>query len=244
MIELQQVSKKFGDTVAVKDLDLTIPAGEIFAFLGPNGAGKTTTIKMLVGLLAPSKGKIRICGYDMSTEYLSAKYALAYVPDQPYLYDKLSGKEFLKFVGQMYNLTPAAIAYQISRLSEIFELQDYLEDLTENYSHGMKQRVVFASALLHTPKVLVLDEPMVGLDPKSSKLVKNIFRELARQNVTVFMSTHTLDVAEETANRIGILSKGELISLGTLDALRAHRNKEAKLEEIFLQIVEEEEKTV
>lgn len=243
MIELSNLSKSFGEKTAVKQLNLQVAAGEIFAFLGPNGAGKTTTIKMMVGLLQPTTGKVSICGHDMQSAYIAAKHALAYVPDQPYLYDKLSGHEFLEFVGRMYGLTPAEISRQIARYTEIFELDEYLDDLTENYSHGMKQRVVFASALMHSPKVLILDEPMVGLDPKSSRLVKNLLREIARQGVTVFMSTHTLDVAEEVAHRIGIIWMGEMIALGTLDELRARRQQQARLEEIFLSIVAEEEQS-
>lgn len=241
MIRLENVAKSFGNKFAVKQLNLSLPAGEIFAFLGPNGAGKTTTIKMLVGLLQPTTGSVSICNFNMASDYLAAKRCLAYVPDQPYLYDKLSGREFLQFVGRMYQLPAKEIAEQIARWSEVFELRDYLDDLTENYSHGMKQRVVFTSALLHSPKVLVLDEPMVGLDPKSSRIVKNILKQQAASGVTVFMSTHTLDIAEETAHRIGIIWSGELISLGTLEELRAQRNQQSRLEEIFLSIIADEE---
>jgi ABC-2 type transport system ATP-binding protein len=243
MIELSNLSKNFGDKTAVKQVNLKVTPGEIFAFLGPNGAGKTTTIKMMVGLLQPTTGTVSICGFDMRSDYIAAKHALAYVPDQPYLYDKLSGHEFLEFVGRMYGLPPAETELQIARYSEIFELKEYLDDLTENYSHGMKQRVVFASALLHSPKVLILDEPMVGLDPKSTRLVKNLLRDISKQGVSVFMSTHTLDVAEEVAHRIGIISVGEMIALGSLDELRSTRQQQARLEELFLSIVAEEEES-
>lgn len=240
MIRMQNVSKYFGDKLAVDNLDIDIKRGEIFAFLGPNGAGKTTTIKMLVGLLRATSGKIFIADHDMGRDHLLAKGLLSYVPDQPYLYDKLTGREFLEFVGRMYQLSPAKIAYEIDRLSAMFELGDYVDDLTENYSHGMKQRVVFSSALIHSPEVLIVDEPMVGLDPKSVRLVKNILKEKAKNNATVFMSTHSLSVAEETATRIGIIDKGRLIALATLDELRAVSKKDACLEEIFLGLLYEE----
>ncbi|MBM4047672.1 MAG: ABC transporter ATP-binding protein, partial [Planctomycetes bacterium] len=216
MIEIQDVSKKFGKKVAVTDLTLTVRPGELFAFLGPNGAGKTTTIKMLVGLLRPSAGSIKICGHDIGNNHLAAKAQIGYIPDMPYLYEKLSGREFLQFVADMYKLDPATSAARIAELAGTFEMHDYLDDLCESYSHGMRQRVVYAAALLHDPAVLILDEPMVGLDPKSARLVKDLMKAQARKGATLFMSTHTLSVAEEVADRIGIIHRSKLIALGTV----------------------------
>ena len=236
MIEISNVTKTFGSKTAVKDLSLSIKAGEVFAFLGPNGAGKTTTIKMLVGLLQPTKGKIKINNYDMSVDYIKAKQNIAYVPDQPYLYDKLTGRETLEFIGQMYNMPKKKVKEKIDYLIELFELYDYIDSLCESYSHGMKQRVVFSLALLHSPKLLIVDEPMVGLDPKSARIVKDIFIEQAKLGVTVFLSTHSLGVAEETANRIGIINLGKLITVDTLENLQKKIEGKQRLEEIFLEL--------
>ena len=235
MIELVDVTRKYGDKTAVNNLTLHIPKGELFAFLGPNGAGKTTTIKMLVGLLRPSAGAVRICGFDLVSQTREAQLRLSYVPDQPHLYDKLSGREFLKFVVDLFGLPPDVGAARIAREIEHFELADFVDDLTESYSHGMKQRLVFASALLHDPEVLVIDEPMVGLDPRSMRLVKDLLREQASRGTTIFMSTHTLDVAEEIADRIGIVVGGQLRFLGTVTELAAHLKLEGtSLERLFL----------
>ncbi|MBM4080625.1 MAG: ABC transporter ATP-binding protein [Planctomycetes bacterium] len=239
MIEIQDVSKKFGKKVAVTDLTLTVRPGELFAFLGPNGAGKTTTIKMLVGLLRPSAGSIKICGHDIGNNHLAAKAQIGYIPDMPYLYEKLSGREFLQFVADMYKLDPATSAARIAELAGTFEMHDYLDDLCESYSHGMRQRVVYAAALLHDPAVLILDEPMVGLDPKSARLVKDLMKAQARKGATLFMSTHTLSVAEEVADRIGIIHRSKLIALGTVDELRALSRTDGRLEDAFLRITEE-----
>lgn len=243
MIKIENLSKRFGEKIAVKDLSLEIKKGEIFAFLGPNGAGKTTTIKSLVGLLQPTSGKLTVCGYDMISQTIEAKKCLAYVPDQPYLYDKLTGREFIKFVGAMHGIDEKEMNREVEHLIDLFELKDYVDELTENYSHGMKQRVVFSSALIHKPQVLIVDEPMVGLDPRSAVIVKNIFQEQAKTGA-VFMSTHSLDVAEQTATRIGIFNRGELIVLGTLTELREKLQREARLEEIFLELTAEEEEEV
>jgi len=237
MIRFENVTHKYGQNVAVAGLDLTIPAGELFAFLGPNGAGKTTTIKMLVGLLRPSAGGVRVCGHDTVTQTRQATQFIGYVPDQPFLYDKLSGREFLEFVAEMRGLNRSEIASAVARESERFVLAGFLDDLTETYSHGMKQRLVFASALLHDPPVVVVDEPMVGLDPKSSRMVKDLLRSKASAGACVFMSTHTLSVAEEIADRIGIIDEGHLRFLGTQDELSrelslGHRS----LEQLFLQL--------
>ncbi len=244
MIEFDHVSRTFGRRLAVADLTLRIPSGELFAFLGPNGAGKTSTIKMLVGLLRPTAGKVRVGGFDTALQTRQATQLMGYVPDQPYLYDKLSGREFLDFVAEMRGLDRRRTVEAIGRQSERFGLDEFLDDLTETYSHGMKQRLVFASALLHGPAVLVVDEPMVGLDPKSMKMVKDLLRELASAGTIVFMSTHTLNVAEEIADRIGIIDGGQLGFLGTLEELQARRSaagdrsaaSRTSLEQLFLEL--------
>jgi ABC-2 type transport system ATP-binding protein len=240
MIELENVTRYFGRKAAVAALDLTIPPGELFAFLGPNGAGKTTTIKMLVGLLRPSVGVVRVCGRDTVADTRDAARFLGYVPDKAFLYDKLTGREFLRFVGEMRGLDRNQIATTIARQTERFGLDEFLDDLTETYSHGMSQRLVFASAMLHDPPVLVVDEPMVGLDPKSVRMVKDLLRELASAGTTVFMSTHTLSVAEEIARRIGVIDRGRLIFLGTLDELQQELSlQNTSLEQLFLQLTAE-----
>ncbi|HNZ67401.1 MAG: ABC transporter ATP-binding protein [Planctomycetes bacterium] len=236
MISVHNISKSYGKQLAVDDLTLTISSGELFAFLGPNGAGKTTTIKMMVGLLQPTQGQIFINGYSMAKDHLLAKKCLAYVPDQPYLYDKLSGKEMLEFVGRMYSIPEKTIQERIQQVIERFELHDFINTLCENYSHGMKQRLVFACALLHMPTVWIIDEPMVGLDPKSVRIVKNMLREEVGKGASIFMSTHSLEVAEETADRIGIIHLGKLIALGTLQELRDKLEGKKKLEDIFLEL--------
>ena len=242
MIDFWNVSKRYGNKLAVSQLDLHIPPGEVFAFLGPNGAGKTTTIRMLVGLLHPTEGRVSVCGYDTTGRDRLAAQCIGYVPDQPYLYDKLTGREFLEFVGQLRGLSRRELSARIEREVARFEMGDFLDELTETYSHGMRQRVVFAAAVLHDPKVIVLDEPTVGLDPRSTKLVKDLLRERAAVGTAVFMSTHTLSIAEEIADRIGIIHHGKLIFVGTVEELRSARASDhASLEEIFLQLTAEEQ---
>ena len=239
MIELVDVTRKYGDKTAVNGLSLVVPQGELFAFLGPNGAGKTTTIKMLVGLLRPSAGVVRLCGYNLVTQTREAQLRLSYVPDQPHLYDKLTGREFLQFVVDLFGLPRPLAAERIDREIAHFELVDFVDDLTDSYSHGMKQRLVFASALLHDPQVLVIDEPMVGLDPRSMRVVKDLLRERASQGTTIFMSTHTLDIAEEIADRIGIIVGGQLRFLGTVTELEAQLELEGtSLERLFLTLTD------
>lgn len=237
MLELQGVTRNYGEHRAVDDLHLSIPSGQLFAFLGPNGAGKTTTIKMLTGLLRPSQGTIRVCGHDTAAASRAARKCIGYVPDQPYLYDKLTGREFLQFIGGMYGLSAETAERRLAEESNRFELSGFLDTLTESYSHGMKQRLVFAAALLHDPQVLILDEPMVGLDPRSARLVKNLLREQAALGTTVFMSTHSLEVAEEVSDRIGILNRGRLLFLGPWAELREKSLRPgASLEEVFLEL--------
>ena len=233
-IELREVTKRFGQKVAVDKVSLHVAQGEVFAFLGPNGAGKTTTIKLIAGLLRPDSGTVHVGGHDTSRDGRLAKAQLAYVPDQPFLYDKLTGREFLRFVAEMYRVPPRAAKERTDELVRQFEMGDFLDQLTEGYSHGMKQRTVLAAALLHEPQVLLIDEPMVGLDPKTVRLVKNMFVGLARSGRSVFMSTHTLEVAEAVANRIGIIHHGRLIATGALPELRRRGVEQASLEEIFL----------
>lgn len=235
-IDIQSVHKHYGAKVAVHDLTLRIPEGELFAFLGPNGAGKTTTIKMICGLLHPQRGTIDVCGHRMGINGLAGKAKLAYVPDQPFLYDKLTGREFLTFVGEMYRVPADEQRRLVDELTEQLVMGDFLDKLTESYSHGMKQKVVLSAALLHDPEVLIIDEPMVGLDPRTVRVVKDLFRARVREGRTVFMSTHTLGVAEAVADRIGILNHGRLVCLGTMEELRAQAAAEHSLEDIFLEL--------
>ena len=240
MIRFDNVTRKYGKKVAVAELNLTIRAGELFAFLGPNGAGKTTTIKMLVGLLRPGSGSVSVCDRDLVADTREATRFIGYVPDRTFLYDKLSGREFLEFVAQMRGLDGVQMAAAVAQQSEQFGLGEFLDDLAETYSHGMRQRLVFASALLHDPAVLVVDEPMVGLDPRSVRMVKDLMRTRAAAGTTVFMSTHTLAVAEEIASRIGIIDQGRLIFLGTKEELQQELSLvQTSLEQLFLQLTTE-----
>lgn len=239
MILLDRITKTYGRKTAVHELSLHVPAGELFAFLGPNGAGKTTTIKMMCGLLFPSTGKVVIGGHDMQRNGDAARKLIAYVPDMPYLYEKLTGREFLGFVGEMYGISRTETKRRIAEVIELFSLHEFVDDLTERYSHGMRQRTVFAAALVHRPKLLITDEPTVGLDPRSVRQLKDILRTLAKQGTTVFLSSHSLDVVEELADRIGIVEHGRLIGCGTLDALKNQASVGGSLEEVFLKMTQE-----
>jgi ABC-2 type transport system ATP-binding protein len=239
-IELADVTKRYGNFTAVSHLSLDIRDGELFAFLGPNGAGKTTTIKMITGLLRADSGTVHVCGHSMGADGRLAKAQIAYVPDQPFLYEKLTGREFLEFVARMYGLDPATTQARARGLIARLEMGEFLDQLTESYSHGMKQRTALAAALLHEPRVLITDEPMVGLDPRTVRTVKDLMREMARQGRTVFMSTHTLEVAEAVADRIGIIHHGRLVAVGTLAELRAQAAANASLEDIFLNVTDDE----
>jgi len=237
MIEFDHVSRTYGPKTAVADLSLAIPRGELFALLGPNGAGKTTSIKMLVGLLHPNQGAIRICGHDVVLDPRSAHLHVGYVPDEPCLYDKLTGREFLWFIADMFGMPRHLAADRIDREVECFELGEFLDDLAESYSLGMKQRLVFAASLLHDPDVLVLDEPMVGLDPRSVRIVKDLLEARTAEGMTVFMSTHTLAMAEEMADRVGIMVRGQLRFLGTVMELREQVALEVtSLEQLYLEL--------
>jgi ABC-2 type transport system ATP-binding protein len=237
MIRTAGLTKKYGAFTAVDRLDLETRSGEIFGFLGPNGAGKTTTIKMLVGMLLPTAGTIHIDGIDALADPLGAKRILGYIPDRPYLYEKLTAMEFLQFFGGLYSLPPDESAKIGADLLTMFELTEWSNELIENFSHGMKQRLIMSAALLHRPRALIVDEPMVGLDPKGARLVKRIFRELAQAGRTIFMSTHTLEIAEEVCDRIAIIHHGRIIALGTMDEIRHANQAEAgRLEAIFLEL--------
>jgi len=235
VIRLQQLTKRFGRLAAVDELDLHVRKGEVFGFLGPNGAGKTTTFRMLCGLLQPTSGSIHIDGIDALAEPLRAKRITGYIPDRPYLYEKLTGDEFLAFIGGIYELPPPEVARRADELLEFFDLLTFRGELIEGYSHGMKQRLTLAAALLIRPPLLVVDEPMVGLDPSGARLVKKVFRTKAEQGETVFLSTHTLEVAEEVCDRIAIIQRGKIVALGTMEELREQQaDGGADLESIFL----------
>jgi ABC-2 type transport system ATP-binding protein len=237
MIEFDNVTRTYARTVAVDGLTLTVPRGELFAMLGPNGAGKTTAIKLLTGLLRPTAGRVRVCGHDVVADVRSATRWIGYVPEEPFLYEKLSGREFLQFMGEMRGLDRPTIEARIRRESGHFELDGFLDDLAETYSHGMKQRLIFASALLHDPQVLIVDEPMVGLDPRSVRTAKDLLRAQAAAGTTVLMSTHTLAIAEEIADRIGIMDHGRLRFLGTVAQLQCESaSRHAALEPLFLEV--------
>jgi len=236
MIEVDSLVKRYGDKIAVDGLSLAVEAGEVFAFLGPNGAGKTTTIKVMAGLLRPTSGAVTVAGHDIVREPEAAKSRMAYVPDEPYLYDKLTGREFLHFVAELYGIGRAKADTRIAELSKLFDFAGYMDELCEGYSHGMSQRVVVGSALVHDPDVLLIDEPFVGLDPRSARHLKDSFRELTSRGATVFLSTHTLGIAQEMADRICIIHHGRTIALGTPDEIGA---KERDLEDIFLELTEE-----
>ncbi|OWK45288.1 ABC transporter ATP-binding protein [Fimbriiglobus ruber] len=239
MIEITNVTKRYGTKIAVQGLNLNVPAGELFAFLGPNGAGKTTTIKMLCGLLFPTEGTVKVGGYDVRAQGDDARRLISYVPDMPFLYEKLTGREFLQFTCDLYGMDKARAADQTARVIETFHLDDFVDDLTERYSHGMRQRTVFAAALVHEPRLLIADEPTVGLDPKSIRELKVLLRQQAESGVTVFLSTHTLDIAQELADRIGILDHGRLLGCGTMTDLRRQAAMNGSLEDLFLKITEE-----
>jgi ABC-2 type transport system ATP-binding protein len=241
VIQIRSLTKNFGQLVAVSNLDLEIKQGEFFAFLGPNGAGKTTTIKMLAGLLRPTSGQAIVGGYDIQKDPEKAKGQLAYVPDFPFTYDKLTCVEFMQFVGDIFGLAQSVIDARTEELFDRFHLHDYRHELTENLSHGTRQRLVISSALLHDPKVLVIDEPMVGLDPMHARIVKDEFKQRSQDGMTIFLSTHQLSVAEELADRIGIIHQGRLIALGTVDELRNMSTEKGALENVFLSLVDAEE---
>jgi len=237
MIKLENLTKTYPTITAVNNISLKVEKGELFGFLGPNGAGKTTTIKMMAGLIKPTSGSIFINGFNMGHDPNEVKNITGFIPDRPFLYGKLTGREFLSFVGRLYGLNNDEIIKRFEPLLNLFEMEDYVDNLIESFSHGMKQRLIFASALIHKPKLLIVDEPMVGLDPKGARLVKKIFEEVCSKGTTIFMSTHTLEIAEDMCDRIGIIQNGTIVDVGTVKELRERTGSEGKkLESIFFKL--------
>jgi ABC-2 type transport system ATP-binding protein len=236
MIELERLTKRYGSFTAVDDLSLQVARGEIFGFLGPNGAGKTTTIRMMMGLLRPTDGRIRLGGFDLAENPIEAKRLSGFVPDRPFLYEKLTAIELLRFCADLYEVPAAAREARLAKLLDIFDLSEWGGELIESYSHGMKQRLAFAAALLHEPQLLVVDEPMVGMDPRGARVLRSLLRSLALGGTTLFLSTHSLEVAEALCDRIGIIQGGRLIAIGTLDELRSRAGDAQRLEEVFLKL--------
>ena len=237
MITLTGLTKRYGKFRAVDGIELTVPRGELFGFLGPNGAGKTTTFRMIAGIIVPTAGRIEIGGVDLARHPLVAKRRLGYIPDRPFVYDKITGAEFLRFVAALYNAEDASLDRRIDELLEIFELTPWKHELTESYSHGMRQKLIIAGALIHRPEVIVVDEPMVGLDPKGARMLKDLFRQYVNRGGTILMSTHTLEVAESMCDRIAIMQSGRILACGTMDELREQTESgNASLEDLFLRL--------
>ncbi len=236
MIELDHVTKRYGKFTAVDDLTLNVRPGEIYAFLGPNGAGKTTTVRILMGLLRPTSGSVRLGSHDLAREPIAAKHLCGFVPDRPFLYEKLTGGELLRFSADLYGVSPERTEKRIEDLLEIFDLTEWGGELIESFSHGMKQRLAFAAALLHEPKILIIDEPMVGMDPRGARMLRSLLRSLAERGTTLFLSTHSLEIAEALADRIGIIQQARLIAEGTLEELRTRAGNAQGIEEIFLKL--------
>jgi ABC-2 type transport system ATP-binding protein len=242
MLQLQGVVKRYGKFTAVEDVTLDVHRGEIFGFLGPNGAGKTTTIRMVAGVLRPTEGRIVVAGEDLLQHPERAKSKVGYVPDRPFLYEKLSGGEFLRFVSGLWGKDGVEAEARADKLLELFNLAPWKDELIESYSHGMRQKLLISSALIHQPQIIVVDEPMIGLDPRSARVLKDLLRAFVGQGGTVFLSTHTLEVAEALCDRIAIISNGKIIALGTLEELRAQAHAGgAHLEEIFLKVTGDED---
>ena len=238
-IQLENLGKSFDGFVAVSDINLSIYEGEFFSFLGPNGAGKTTTIKMMTGMLKPTHGRALVGGYDIQQDPTEAKRLIGHIPDHPYLYEKLTGREFVRFIGDLYGMNREEQEAERLRYFDLFALEYAADRLIENYSHGMRQKLCFTVALMHRPKILVVDEPMVGLDPHSARTVKNLMREQCERGATVFLSTHTLSVAEELSNRIGIITQGKIRFLGGIHELQSEVRQEGNLEDLFLELTKD-----
>ncbi len=236
-IQVENLGKEYGKLAAVDQVSLEVNKGEIFGFLGPNGAGKTTTIKMIAGLLQPDHGSIHIQGIELAKEPLKCKQAVGYIPDRPYLYEKLTGMEFLHFMASLYDMAEESFDSRVSALLELMDLTDWVHHLIESYSHGMRQKLIIVAAFMFEPPIILVDEPMVGLDPKSAKLVKELFKNHAAKGNCVFLSTHSLEIAEELCDRIAIIMNGKIRIIGTLDALRQEAGKaDSGLEDIFLEL--------
>ena len=240
MIEIIGLTKRYGSFTAVDAIDLRVPKGELFGFLGPNGAGKSTTLRIIAGILRPTSGTVRIGGVDVAADPISAKRILGFIPDRPFIYEKLTGMEFLRFVGGLYSQNGKDIEHRSRELLALFDLENWRDELVESYSHGMRQKLIISSAFVHKPDVIVVDEPMVGLDPKAARILKDLFREYTRRGHTIMMSTHTLEVAETMCDRIGIIQSGKIRALGTMDQLRAESTAGTQgLEDIFLKLTGE-----
>ena len=237
MIRLENLTKRYGSFTAVDAIDLHVPRGELFGFLGPNGAGKTTTMRMIAGIMRPTSGRVWLGGDDLIADPMTAKQRLGFIPDRPFVYEKLTGGEFLRFVAGLYGLEGAPVEKRIDELLEIFELSRWKDELVESYSHGMRQKLIISSALIHKPELIVVDEPMVGLDPRGARLLKDIFRGFVDRGGTVLMSTHTLEVAQVMCDRIAIIQHGKIVARGAMDELREqHAAGDASLEELFLKL--------
>ena len=237
MIRLTNLTKRYGSFTAVDGIDLQVPPGELFGFLGPNGAGKTTTLRMIAGILKPTSGLVEIGGDDLERKPRKAKTRMGFIPDRPFVYDKLTGAEFLRFVAALYGQEGPAIERRMDELLKLFDLAPWKDELTESYSHGMRQKLIISSALIHQPEVIVVDEPMVGLDPKSARLLKDLFKEFTQRGGTILMSTHTLEVAEDMCDRIGIIQGGKIVACGTMAELRHQfAAGDASLEDLFLRL--------
>jgi ABC-2 type transport system ATP-binding protein len=240
MIKLTQLSKKYGTFTAVDGIDLHVPRGELFGFLGPNGAGKTTTLRIIAGILRPTSGRVEIGGIDIAVDPVSAKTKLGFIPDRPFIYEKLTGAEFLRFVAGLYDQEGSLVEHRARELLALFDLEEWRDELVESYSHGMRQKLIISSAFVHRPEVIVVDEPMVGLDPKAARILKDLFREYTHRGHTIMMSTHTLEVAESLCDRIGIIQAGKIRAQGTMSELRQHAaGGGGGLEEIFLKLTGE-----
>ena len=241
MIQLIDLTKRYGKLAAVNRLNLEIPAGEIFGFLGPNGAGKTTTIRVMMGILKATSGQVLLDGHDVVAEAQAAKAIAGFIPDRPFIYEKLTGGEFLRFVGKLHGLDSATLEERIAELLEHLELSSWKHELVEGYSHGMKQRLVVCAALIHRPRILIVDEPMVGMDPRGARTLKDLFRALAQDGVTIFLSTHSIDTAEEICHRIGIIRQGQLIACGSMAELQCQADgNHSNLESVFLELTREQ----
>ncbi|MBI2796931.1 MAG: ABC transporter ATP-binding protein [Gemmatimonadetes bacterium] len=237
MIEIRGLTKRYGSFTAVDGIDLLVPSGEVFGFLGPNGAGKTTTMRMIAGILRPTGGSVRVAGIDLLADPVGAKSRLGFIPDRPFIYEKLTGTEFLRFVAGLYDQEGAHVEHRGRELLALFDLEEWRDELVESYSHGMRQKLIISSAFIHRPDVIVVDEPMVGLDPKAAKILKDLFREYVRRGHTIMMSTHTLEVAETMCDRIGIIQGGRMRASGTMEELRRGAAGDGQgLEEIFLRL--------
>ena len=240
MIELRSLTKRYGSFTAVNNVDLDVPRGELFGFLGPNGAGKTTTLRMIAGILRPTSGTVRIAGIDLASQSTAAKQKLGFIPDRPFIYEKLTGVEFLRFVAGLYGQSGPDVEKRGAELLALFDLEEWKDELVESYSHGMRQKLIISSAFVHKPEVIVVDEPMVGLDPKAAKTLKDLFREYTRRGNTIMMSTHTLEVAQSMCDRIGIIQRGVIRACGTMDDLRTSAECGVTgLEDIFLRLTGE-----